>query len=161
MMERQKENEREREEERDSWQIPGSWSSVLNASEVSRCAKVTLYNNSFGFILWVVYTLCVPRDNHETANDPGTYSYCSRPAQNSTLPPVVYDNPDVVVAYTCNKWILSATLHLSVAPSSFPNIIFHAELLSLQSLNDYLNKYRGPRPSFRSKFARASITTPF
>lgn len=63
------------EREWDSWQIPGLWSSVLNAQEVSRCAKMTLYNNSFGFMLWVVYTLCVPRDNHEAANDPGSYFY--------------------------------------------------------------------------------------
>jgi len=74
MMERYKKNKKERE--RDNWQISGLWSSVLNALEVSRCTKVTLYNNSFGFMLWVVYTLCVPRDNHETANDSDFYSYC-------------------------------------------------------------------------------------
>jgi len=33
MMKRLKENEKERERERDSWQIPGLWSSVLNALE--------------------------------------------------------------------------------------------------------------------------------
>lgn len=76
--------EEEWEREWDSWQIPGLWSSVLNAQKISRCAKVTLYNNSFGFMLWVVYTLCVPRDNHEAANDPGSYFYCSRPAQKPT-----------------------------------------------------------------------------
>lgn len=70
---------RERERERYSWQIPGLWSPVLNTLEVARCAEMTLYNNSFGFILWVVYTLCVPRDNHKTANDPGSHSYCSLP----------------------------------------------------------------------------------
>lgn len=76
--------EGEWEREKDSWQIPGLWSSVLSAQEISRCAKVTLYNNSFGFMLWVVYTLCVPRDNHEVANDPGSYFYCSRPVQKPT-----------------------------------------------------------------------------
>lgn len=81
-----------RERERYSWQIPGLWSSVLNTLEVARCAEMTLYNNSFGFILWVVYTLCVPRDNHKTANDPGSHSYCSLPCSKTNLPPVVYDD---------------------------------------------------------------------
>jgi len=68
-------------------QLANSWLVVIGpqrARKVSRCAKVTLYNNSFGFMLWVVYTLCVPRDNHETANDPGSYFYCSRSAQKPT-----------------------------------------------------------------------------
>jgi len=65
---------RKREREREG-QLANSWLVVIGpqrAREVSRCAKVTLYNNSFGFMLWVVYILCVPRDNHETANDPGS-----------------------------------------------------------------------------------------
>lgn len=36
-------------------------------------AEVTLYNNSFGFMSWVVYTLCVPRDNHEAMAESGSY----------------------------------------------------------------------------------------
>lgn len=69
-------------------QLANSWLVVVGPQrgpgEISRCAKVTLYNNSFGSMLWVVYTLCVPRDNHEAANDPGSYFYCSRPAQKPT-----------------------------------------------------------------------------
>ncbi|KAG7211047.1 hypothetical protein KM043_016408 [Ampulex compressa] len=38
-------------------------------------AEVTLYNNSFGFMSWVVYTLCVPRDNHGATDDSGSYFY--------------------------------------------------------------------------------------
>lgn len=54
-------------------------------------AEVTLYNNSFGFMSWVVYILCVPRDNHETADDSDSYFYCPRPSLTKSLSFVIYD----------------------------------------------------------------------
>lgn len=39
---------------------------------------MTLYNNSFGFMSWVVYTLCVPRDNHGATTESGSYFYRGR-----------------------------------------------------------------------------------
>lgn len=99
------------EREWDSWQIPGLWSSVLNAQEVSRCAKMTLYNNSFGFMLWVVYTLCVSRDNHEAANDPGSYFYRFLALLKNQLSlPLFYDNS----ASLLRRCIIRLILHLGV-----------------------------------------------
>lgn len=142
---------RERKRERYSWQIPGLWSSVLNTLEVARCAEMTLYNNSFGFILWVVYTLCVPRDNHKTANDPGSHSYCSLPAQKPTSLSLF----TTTIRRRCRRRILARTHIARVLTCDFASrchwdlrfamvsfeIIFRAKLsISLRPLNDYPNK---------------------
>lgn len=46
---------------------------------------MTLYNNSFGFMSWVVYTLCVPRDNHGATTESGSYFYRGKASSLFTL----------------------------------------------------------------------------
>jgi len=62
---RGREGEGKRAREREG-QLANSWLVVVGPPARRRHpgAEVTLCNNSFCFMSWVVYTLCLPRDRH-------------------------------------------------------------------------------------------------